>query len=127
MMMSLAAFQPQNPEIATPTKVWSRPEDAPAFVSIDGRQYQDLKWGVTASHEKVGHFLTSTHFSGVPVDPRASWLVHIPAKVAQQNPGLGQYFPTNSKGEMLVPENINGKESSLSKSKLHCHSSKWNS
>ncbi|CAB9502043.1 expressed unknown protein [Seminavis robusta] len=105
MMMSLAALQPQQTEIATPTKVWSRPEDAPAFVSIDGRQYQDLKWGVSAETGKL--LTTTTHFSSVPVDTQASWLVHIPAR--QQERGTGHHqLSINSNGEVLVPENVNG-------------------
>ena len=115
MMMSLAASQqPQHPEIAAPTKVWSRPEDAQPFVSIDGRQYQDLKWGVSAMHEKSHHpnglsvDYATNHNN--PMDRRASWLVHIPSK---SQPAYHQEcynfmasrFPTNAAGEFLVPEN----------------------
>ena len=109
MMKSLqASQQPQHPEIATPTKVWSRPEHMPSLLSIDGRQYQDLKWGVTASHEKVAHFMTTTDFANMPVDRRASWLVHIPSKPHNQQ-GYGTagnhhgYMTTPVEG--LIPEN----------------------
>jgi len=106
MLMSLAASQqPQHPEIEAPTKVWSRPEDAPAMMSIDGRQYQDLKWGVSTNHEKVGQVNVTTDF---PMDRGASWLVHIPPKQQTHQDYtalMASRFPTNAAGEFLVPEN----------------------
>jgi hypothetical protein len=109
MMMTLAASQPQEVDIATPTKIWTRPENAPALESIDGRQYVDLKWGVSASKNgKIGQHLTTTDFAAMPVDPKASWLVHIPSKPTLQESGhFGPHLPRTADGQILIPENNN--------------------
>ena len=51
--------------------------------------------------------LTTTDFASMPIDPRASWLVHIPSK-PQDRSQVGPFFPTNAQGELLVPENVQG-------------------
>ena len=106
MMMNL--MPQEQPEISvTPGKRWTRSTQVPVGLSIDGRQYDDLKWGFTA--RKGTHVQNSAVGmpATAPFDRRASWLVHLPARHrSSRRLSFGPAMSSN--GEVLHPENLSG-------------------
>jgi hypothetical protein len=83
LLSSLAALEEKNQhtEKIVATKKWTRPEGVHVNVTVDGRDYSDLKWGV------VGKSSTTQTKFGIdnvqPIDRGASWMVHIPSKTTK--------------------------------------------
>lgn len=101
MMMNL---MPQEQPNITPAKGrWTRASHIPVAVSIDGRQYDDLKWGFSAAR-KATPLQNQKTPSNAPFDRRASWLVHVPAR--QSTSRRLSFAPAmTSDGQILEPEN----------------------
>ena len=101
MMMNL---MPQEQPDITPAKGrWTRASHIPVAVSIDGRQYDDLKWGFSAAR-KATPLQNQQTPSTAPFDRRASWLVHVPAR--QSTSRRLSFAPAmTSDGQILEPEN----------------------
>jgi hypothetical protein len=79
LVSSLAAAADHHEQKIVATRKWTRPEGLAVPVSVDGREYLDLKWGVlgkttSSSGDKVN--------ASIPIDRGASWMVHIPRSKA---------------------------------------------
>jgi ankyrin repeat protein len=91
MMMNLSAAsrQQQHPEpVISPTgnkRRWTRA--VPVAVSIDGRHYDDLKWGVTFRTNSAESPTSGTGSNNpmlmAPLDRGATWMIHLPSKPKQ--------------------------------------------
>jgi hypothetical protein len=81
LLSSLAAAETKNTasEKIIATKKWTRPEGVTVNVSVDGREYSDLKWGIVGKSSSSNIKSDGT----APIDRGASWMVHIPQKTAK--------------------------------------------
>ena len=91
MMTHLTAPAPVQ---ITESKRWTRKTNV--SVSIDGRQYDDLKWGFRKKQARLVASPTT------PMDRRASWLVHLPPRQASSSSLLLQRrFSASPRGIVL--------------------------
>ena len=79
MMMSMRLLE--QPEIMVPGKRWTRPDHMQASISIDGRSYEAWKWGLNRQRHRQQKGRTKG-LTNMPFDRRASWLIHLPARVS---------------------------------------------
>ena len=101
MMMNM---MPQEQPELTPSKRWTRASHVPVAVSIDGRQYDDLKWGFTGRKAAAVRRSGTATPSSAPFDRRASWLVHLPPR-HESSRRLSFAPALSSDGKVLEPEN----------------------
>ena len=83
LVSSLAAAEHHEQKIVA-TRKWTRPEGLAVPVSVDGREYSDLKWGILGKSSSSD----KTQASTVPFDRGASWMVHIPRGKATMTQGF---------------------------------------
>lgn len=67
---------------STTTKKWTRPTGMSVPTTIDGREYSDLKWGISTPPMTIKS-LAALQQQQPPqmLDRSASWMIHIPPKV----------------------------------------------